>query len=84
MRRIHWELEDVHLSDTHCPMRVYQTFHIALYIIIGVRADEERDALTHCRHGTRRAGTRFQSVRLSNVMLSQCSNRQIFGPPFVE
>jgi hypothetical protein len=71
MRRIHWELEDVRLSDTHWPMRVNQMFRIALDITISIRVEEKRDAPTHCRHGTRKAGTRFQSVHPSNVMLSQ-------------
>jgi len=65
VRRIHWELEAVRLSDTH---GLNQTFHIALDMTISIRLNPEREVSNHCRHGIRRAGTRFQSVRPSNMM----------------
>jgi len=55
MRRIHWELDDVHLSDTHGSIRVNQRFHVALDITISIRLNAEREAPTHYRHGIRRA-----------------------------
>jgi hypothetical protein len=69
-RRIYWELEDVRLSDTHGPMRVNQAFHIALDITISTGVNKGREVPTHCRHGKRKAGTRYQSVRPSNAKLS--------------
>jgi hypothetical protein len=70
-RRVHWELEDARLFDAYESMRASWTVPIALDVTVSIKGNKEREALTHCPYGIRKAGTRFQFVRSSNAVLSQ-------------